>query len=255
MSIIRAPRPTEKFYILDKRISEDSRLSWAARGLLVFLLGKPDHWQVSIVALTNETGMGRDGVRSLLAELKSAGYVTHGQPKEAGRFGVGLYEVSELAAMHATKGRASTDLPSPVEPEAVEPSPVIPPQVRTDLKQGLNKPIPTKAGVDQAPLFGDLPKAPSAPKDDPMAGFDLFWKTYPRKVAKADAAKAWPKAVKAAGGVNRLLRKLVVRMEAFDMRDNCKFVPYPASWLNGGRWEDDAPPIKPANGSGLNTSL
>ncbi|RQY86714.1 hypothetical protein [Burkholderia stagnalis] len=33
--IIRAPRPTSAFYILDRRISEDRRLSWAARGLLI----------------------------------------------------------------------------------------------------------------------------------------------------------------------------------------------------------------------------
>ena len=86
MSIIRAPRKTGNFYILDKAISEDQRLTWAARGLLIYLLGKPDHWRVSPAALRNETALtrkptGRDGVYSLLDELIYAGYVTRTQER------------------------------------------------------------------------------------------------------------------------------------------------------------------------------
>jgi hypothetical protein len=80
MTIIRAPRPERNFYMLDKAISEDKRLSWSARGLLIFLLGKPDHWKVSVPALVNETAeaarsTGRDAVYNLLAELIDTGYV------------------------------------------------------------------------------------------------------------------------------------------------------------------------------------
>ncbi|KWO78481.1 hypothetical protein [Burkholderia ubonensis] len=78
--IIRAPRPTSAFYVLNRRISEDRRLSWAARGLLIFLLGKVDHWQVSVPALVAETqesgfASGRDVVHRLLRELIGAGYM------------------------------------------------------------------------------------------------------------------------------------------------------------------------------------
>jgi len=55
MSIIRAPRPEANFYMLNKAISDDPRLSWAARGLLIYLLGKPDHWKVSPAHLRGET--------------------------------------------------------------------------------------------------------------------------------------------------------------------------------------------------------
>lgn len=82
MSIIRGPRPDSNFYMLDKRISEDKRLGWAARGLLIYLLGKPDHWKISVPALIAETsaaGMktGRDGIYRILDELEAAGYVRH----------------------------------------------------------------------------------------------------------------------------------------------------------------------------------
>jgi hypothetical protein len=79
--IVRGKRPEGNFYILDKAISEDRRLSWGARGLLIYLLGKPNHWQVSTSALINETAdsskpLARDGVHALMRELIQAGYCT-----------------------------------------------------------------------------------------------------------------------------------------------------------------------------------
>ena len=101
MSIIRGPRRTGNFYVLDKTISEDVRLTWAARGLLIYLLGKPDHWRVSPAALRNETSAsrkptGRDGVYALLDELIQAGYVTRTQERlPSGLLGETNYLVSE----------------------------------------------------------------------------------------------------------------------------------------------------------------
>jgi len=138
MSIIRAPRPQSNFYLLDKRISEDKRLSWAARGMLIFLLGKPDHWRVSVQALINETAdscgpLGRDGVRRIINDLKEAGYITCAQSKqEGGEFGEVEYVVSESPL---------TDYPA-----TVEPAPVNPPQVSTDSKKGLNKAVRNDSG-------------------------------------------------------------------------------------------------------------
>lgn len=102
MSITRGPRPESNFYILDKRISEDSRLSWGARGLLIFLLGKPDSWNVSISHLRDETKSsakptGRDGVYGLIDELITAGYVIRSQERvESGGFSNQSYVVREL---------------------------------------------------------------------------------------------------------------------------------------------------------------
>lgn len=102
MSIIRGRRPEANWYALDKKISEDQRLSWAARGLLVFLLGKPDDWKVSIEHLRKQTAgarisTGRDGVYALLKELEAAGYlrVVQGRSANGRGFGDVDYIVSE----------------------------------------------------------------------------------------------------------------------------------------------------------------
>lgn len=100
MSIIRGERPQTNYYILNRNISEDKRLRWAARGLLVYLLGKPDHWKVSVTALVNETAQantksGRDTVYKLLNELIDAGYIERIRVACNGKFGGVDYIVCE----------------------------------------------------------------------------------------------------------------------------------------------------------------
>lgn len=121
MAIKRGPRAEGNFYILDKSISEDCSLSWAARGLLIFLLGKPDHWEVSVQHLINQTEdarikSGRDSVRALLKELLDAGYIFRNAVHGAdGKFGGYEYIVSE------SKVSPSTDKPSTDDPGTANP--------------------------------------------------------------------------------------------------------------------------------------
>ena len=132
MSIVRAPRPKGNFYILDKRISEDCNLSWGARGMLIFLLGKPDNWRVSIQNLVNETSgsnrkSGRDAVYAFLAELKDAGYITVFQNRsESGAFGETDYLVHEHSEPLTDNPEADiqplTVLPDTARPDTATPN-------------------------------------------------------------------------------------------------------------------------------------
>lgn len=74
-------------------------------------------------------------------------------------------------------------------------------------------------------------------------GFDLFWEAYPKKVAKQEAIKAW-KSLKPDG---LLLGKIINGIERWKtsdqwQRENGQYIPYPASWLRGKRWEDSVQP-------------
>lgn len=73
--------------------------------------------------------------------------------------------------------------------------------------------------------------------------FDLFWEAYPKKLNKADAVKAW-KYVKA--DLQTILDALQWQKDLPDWKkESGQFVPYPASYLRGRRWEDEKPqPIK-----------
>ena len=220
MSIIRAPRPEANFYMLNKSISEDGRLSWAARGLLVFLLGKPDHWAVSVTHLRNETAKsskptGRDGVYGLLQELIAAGYVERRQDRaESGLLGETHYVVSETPL---------TALPYPVEPLPAQPYPANPTLVSIEGKQGM-KGVRTDS------------------RESELVDFERFWSLYPRKVSKADAKKAWAK-IKVTADLFDLMAKALAAwtVSADWTKDGGQFIPHASTWLNGKRWEDELP--------------
>ena len=74
MSIIRSKRQSN-FTIIDNRVFADNCLSFAAMGLLGYLLSKPDNWTVNIaqlVEVTHDTAkhLRRDGVSAVMKELK-----------------------------------------------------------------------------------------------------------------------------------------------------------------------------------------
>ena len=81
--------------------------------------------------------------------------------------------------------------------------------------------------------------------------FDQFWKLYPRKIGKGQAEKAWAKAVAARDGdPDEILMglKVATSLDWLDMREEGRFCPHPATWLNGKRWLDriEAEPSEPS---------
>jgi hypothetical protein len=86
---------------------------------------------------------------------------------------------------------------------------------------------------------GDSAKANS------NTSFDLFWEGYPRRVGKAAARKAWDKLKVDCVLLESILAALAVQRATHDWRkDGGKYVPHPATWLNGRRWEDELPGMR-----------
>lgn len=72
--------------------------------------------------------------------------------------------------------------------------------------------------------------------------FEAFWSAYPKKKSKADAEKAWRKLAPSPELCQRIHASIAAQLGSEDWRkDAGKYIPYPASWLNGRRWEDEAP--------------
>lgn len=225
--IIRASRPTENFYCLDKSISEDRRLSWAARGLLIFLLGKPDHWRVCPSALMNETAQSkkpsrRDAVYGLLTELQCAGYVVRVQGRgNDGAMQTVDYFVKERWATPQTENPEAARHPG--LPYPAEPLPANPLQVSTEKKQGLKD----KQGHEE--------EAKSASASDAVA-FDskaaLFCGITPHQIER------WIAAYPATDVVSELLRA-AEWLVANPSNRKSNYLRFLTSWL--ARAQDRAP--------------
>lgn len=70
--------------------------------------------------------------------------------------------------------------------------------------------------------------------------FDKFWQAYPKKVSKKQAQKSWKKINPSLELFEKILKALeMVKQTEQWKKDNGKYVPYPATWLNQERWNDE----------------
>ncbi len=70
--------------------------------------------------------------------------------------------------------------------------------------------------------------------------FDDFWKSYPRRIAKIIARKAWDQMLRQGHKPEEIIAGAVCWAELCRVRGTePQFIPHPSSWLRAGRWEDD----------------
>lgn len=99
---------------------------------------------------------------------------------------------------------------------------------------------------------GAIPETETETEQTSQQSFVDFWNSYPRKVARSDAQKAWIKLKVDSSLLATILKAIEEqKMSADWQKDGGKFIPHPTTWLNGRRWEDEvttsANAQKPAN--------
>ena len=120
--------------------------------------------------------------------------------------------------------------------------------VRRLLRQALKSPSPSSPnGFPPAPIcIHNTPPSLTSSSSPPInksikdERFEEFWQEYPRKTAKEAARKAW-KVARARVGADTIMAGLRAALWPSDSQ----FIPHPATWLNQGRWDDEAPPPRP----------
>lgn len=70
--------------------------------------------------------------------------------------------------------------------------------------------------------------------------FARFWAAYPRKESKPAAKRAFDKLKPDEDLMETMLTAIEKQKESSQWQENGgQFIPYPATWLNGNRWEDE----------------
>ena len=71
-------------------------------------------------------------------------------------------------------------------------------------------------------------------------GFLRFWENYPKRKAKAEALKAWMQLHPSQELVDTMIWALGWQRRQLDwLKDSGQYIPLPASWIRGRRWEDE----------------
>lgn len=85
------------FTTVPNNLLQNEELSWKATGMLVYLLGLPEDWNVNAADLENRKSDGRMAVKSALEELEEAGYLLRFKDRdESGLFVSTVYVRDDL---------------------------------------------------------------------------------------------------------------------------------------------------------------
>lgn len=88
--------------------------------------------------------------------------------------------------------------------------------------------------------LGDKDKDKDKDKDIYKANFKVFWDAYPKKKSKGYAEKVWNKLKPTKELCEKMVSVIGVLKNCEDWKkENGKYIPYPASWLNAKGWEDE----------------
>jgi len=145
-TIHRTPKDREHPFVqIDNRAVEDAELSWRARGILAYLLSKPDDWQIRVGDLVRHGVDGEQSARSGLRELATRGYLRRRRLRDpdTGRYARYVYTIQEVPDLADTPITKQTHPAKPAKPDAGAPDGAPPRRAKPDVAK------PDAAGPDQ----------------------------------------------------------------------------------------------------------
>jgi predicted transcriptional regulator len=180
----------------------DPQISPNAFRLLAYLMSHKEGYELTYGQIERQTTLGRYAINEAIRVLTDKGWLrTERTKKDNGQFGPTSFHILDPEAVDSVADDSSAGHSTMEQP--------------TDIKN-----------------TNYLEKTKD--KEKHLEGFNEFWNLYPKKIAKADALKAWGKATKTKTA-DELLKLTKAYAEGKLPED--KYIPYPASWLNKGLYE------------------
>ena len=104
MAFIRTVKRENPFVQIDKTFFEDENLQWESKGLLGYILSRPDDWKINQTDLVNRSSGGKGKVESALLDLMANGYVHwYVIRKDNGQIDEWVYDVYERPEFNPKK--------------------------------------------------------------------------------------------------------------------------------------------------------
>jgi hypothetical protein len=113
MSIIRVKKERE-YVSIANAVLQDKALSWEARGVMAYLLSKPDGWECRNYDLVNQGPAGKHIIQRVLKELKEAGYIYRYRKSDGHKIKwvTEIYETPELNTTSRNTDILTTEKPT-----------------------------------------------------------------------------------------------------------------------------------------------
>lgn len=96
MAIVKIVKRDCPYVTIDKTGVDDPNLSWAATGLLTYLIGRPGNWKINITHLSSVKTCKETATKSALKELREANYCHYFIVRKNGKISETFYLVFEV---------------------------------------------------------------------------------------------------------------------------------------------------------------
>lgn len=230
------------FVVLYRDAAQDDRLSLEARGLFALMVSLPENWEYTVSGLAVKAGCGRDKVRRLLKELQEVGYLIREQGHDqGGKFAANVYVLQDEAPLSGNPVNGETR-------QRETPSAGFSTQNNKDLKEQETKKTPYSPPAGDAPTARRRKREPKSAPDWKPERFEGFWRLYPLKKSKQAAIRAWD-ALRPDDRLLAVMGRALQRQMAGEDWQRGFGIPYPATWLNNRRWEDEDRPREATAGA------
>ena len=208
---------------------EEKKMSFKAKGLLAYLLSKPDNWTANISHLSKVGPDGNTAIETGLKELED-NYYLH-RIKERNKKGQFEWEsiVTEIPTKSPQPENPDMDNPDMEKPE-LDNRPLISNEVvSNDL---ISNEKETKGTFDRKKEDNGFYSYPE--------GFEKLWNIYPRKINKKIAWQKWKNRMNDGIDNSLLLKAIKIYAEECKIHDTEeRYMKYPQTFLgSGGYWQE-----------------
>lgn len=248
-----------RFLTIPWRMIHEGKLSATSMllfGLIVLYSDKEGYCTASNSYLANELKLTERSVMSLLHELESSGYITRiPQDENQGRL---LYAnldwrgVKKISPGGEENFRGGEKNFTPqLKKENLSSSLASP--LSSSLNNPISNPTPNSYSLEKkeqqvigSSYVNTLDKGCGEKNTETDDGvcvqtlFERFWCEYPKKVGKKDALKAFMRIANLEDTFPKIMDALAKFKTTPEWKaENGRYIPYPATWIHGERWNDE----------------
>ena len=242
MTNIGRKRKKNGFTQINNAVFENNELSYRAKGLLGYLLSRPDNWKFNKTDLVKRSTEGRDAVYTAIDELKIQGYLHIYPNYENGQLNGWAWEYDDAPFKPVSLENSTTEKPQEIDEILQETS-------TTDFQYDCfperqvsstyNNTDLNNTNLNNTKEKKNNNKKINSPVID--REFEKLWKLYPRKIGKKKSFDAFKKARKIKkipyeiieNGLYRYIRYL--EQQGTDEQ----YIMHGSTWLTQEKWQDE----------------
>ena len=228
----------KNFTIIGNYILQSTEVSLKTIGMYAKLASLPDNWRFTEEGLVSICKDGLTSVKSALNELEELGLLLRFRRRnQDGTLGESIYYLFATPASNEEKNEIVARYNPMISAIVIEQKNVDEPTVENPM---LDYPMLENHEQLNTNILNTKELNTNNKKETYKEKFETFYKAYPRKVGKANVEKWFNKNKPNDKLFDLIMSKLDMFKKSPDwLKQNGQFIPYPTTWLNQKRWEDE----------------